>query len=62
MIDNAPWIREAELNGIPEPPPPPHCPICGQDTELFYLQNGEIIGCENCIESADAYDMAEEEE
>ena len=57
MIPDAPWIRDAELNGIPSPDPPV-CPVCYEETDRFYIAKGtnEIIGCENCIDSVDAWD------
>lgn len=40
----------------------PICPICEEDCETFYRQNGEIIGCENCIEEEDAWYTSYREE
>lgn len=57
MIDipDAPWIRDAEKNGMPEDPAP-ICPCCGEETDRYYLdRDGDIIGCEYCIRSVDAY-------
>ena len=49
-----------------EPPEPDYyeCPVCG--TELsggstVYIRDGEIVGCEECIETRDAADYFEEE-
>lgn len=45
----------------PEPDPMPVCPECGAECEWYYRnQIGEIIGCENCIDSLDAYAYEEE--
>ena len=52
-LPDAPWIRDAELNGYPELAPV-RCPICGEEAETFYLQDGIVIGCEHCVETADA--------
>lgn len=57
MISNAPWIREAENNGdLSESPPV--CPVCYQEADRLYIVKGtnEIIGCENCIDSVNAWD------
>lgn len=52
-IPDAPWIREAERYGVQEPPPA-HCPICGEETDYYYLdQNGDIIGCDYCVRHVD---------
>lgn len=53
QIPDAPWIRDAELNGYPDPPPV-ICPICGDEALTFYLQNGCVIGCEHCVSEVDA--------
>ena len=58
MIPDAPWIRDAIQNGMPSREPP-ICPVCNEETDLFYIVKGtnEIIGCENCIVSIDAWDV-----
>lgn len=39
----------------------PVCPICGQETEIFYKSpNADIIGCDNCIDTVDAWAEMEE--
>lgn len=41
----------------------PKCPICGAETDTFYYNKhlGEIVGCDNCLDSRDAWeDLAEE--
>lgn len=41
----------------PDPEPIPVCPICGAETDLYYLDKyGDIVGCSECIETQDAYD------
>ena len=54
-IPDAPYIREAEMYGIPSPDPV-FCPVCGAECEDFYIQEGDVIGCECCIRVRDAYD------
>lgn len=58
MIDvpDAPWIRDAEINGMPEPEDF-YCPVCGaENPEKFYEIDGDVIGCECCVNVHDAYD------
>ena len=47
-----------------EPPtePVPICPVCGAETDLFYVDklNG-IVGCPECVLEMDAYVFAERE-
>lgn len=53
-LPDAPWIREAERFGGPEPPAM-ICPMCGEETDYYYLDtNGDIIGCEYCVRKVDA--------
>ena len=50
-IQDAPWIRYAEMFGPPEPDPV-YCPVCGaEDPEELYRPAGgkEIIGCCECM-------------
>ena len=53
QIPDDPRIRDAELNGYPEPDPV-KCPVCGDEAETFYLQDGIVIGCEHCVVETDA--------
>ena len=60
-VPDAPWIRDAELNGYPADDPV-HCPICGEECDtLFFDRNDDVFGCERCISRRDAYDWAEEQ-
>ena len=38
----------------------PECPVCGEECEIIYKQDGKVIGCDQCIDSEDAYDWYEE--
>ncbi len=53
-LPDAPWIRDAEMNGVPEDAPV-HCPVCGEETDSVYMLYGEVVGCPNCISLKDAY-------
>ena len=56
QIPDAPWIRDAEMNGLPADDPV-ECPVCGRECEEFFLDEGDdIIGCDKCIRSVDAFD------
>lgn len=40
----------------------PACPCCGEECETHYKKDGEIIGCENCIDKTDAYENMDDED
>ena len=55
-LPDAPWIRDAEINGMPENETI-YCPVCGaEDPEDFIIADGEVIGCECCTKKVDAYE------
>ncbi len=37
----------------------PRCPVCGDECEKYFVQDGEIIGCENCVQWVYADEMDE---
>ena len=48
QVPDAPWIREAENDGMP-PFDPPVCPICGEECETIYADmTGDVFGCDRC--------------
>ena len=49
-----PDITRLEKYGMPEDPPI-YCPFCGEECEKFYKRDGEVIGCDMCIDIVDAY-------
>ena len=60
QIPDAPWIRDAELNGYPSAEPV-ECPICGWECETIYTdRSGVVCGCEWCMEQQDSQEWAEE--
>ena len=60
-VPDAPWIREAEMYGIPSDDPV-HCPVCGEECETIYEDKfGTVFGCDECVCTRDAYDWAEEQ-
>ena len=55
-LPDAPWIRDAEMNGMPSDETPV-CPVCGAETDTYYLDEyGDVIGCDCCIRAVDAWD------
>ena len=54
MLD-ADYIREAELHGIPSPPPI-FCRLCGKECSEIFIstEDQEPVGCDRCIEVIDA--------
>lgn len=60
QIPDAPWIRHAELYGVDERPTV-KCPWCEEECETLYIdQNGDVAGCEHCVDTVDAYDWMNE--
>ena len=64
-IPDAPWIRECEATGhstygywnSPPPEREPVCPVCGESCDTFYRDKaGDVVGCENCVTSYDAWE------
>ena len=51
LIPDAPWIRDAERYGVPEPADSiPICPICEEECETIYTdKDGEPVGCDQCV-------------
>ena len=58
MLD-APYIREAEAFGYPEPEPV-FCPCCGKECETLYARGSDVFGCEHCVDVMDSYKWVEE--
>ncbi len=47
------------MNNMPFEEPLPLCPVCGQECETVYRQDGTIIGCERCTKVESAEDAKE---
>ena len=56
-IPDAPWIRDAEINGMPAEETF-YCPVCGaENPEDFILDDyDQVIGCDCCAKKRDAYE------
>lgn len=50
-----PDITRAEKYRMPEDPPV-NCPVCGEECETFYKSDGEVLGCDVCIDAVEAYE------
>lgn len=58
---DAPDIRRAEETGYPTDPKWPRCQVCGEECEKIYKDAwGNILGCENCVEELDAWEVLDE--
>ena len=61
QLPDAPWIRDAELNGYPSNDPV-RCPFCGEECDtLFKDRYGELFACDRCLGKVDAYEWAEDQ-
>lgn len=58
-----PTIRNLLRTGEPDGQyhRPPICPVCGEECDTLYLQGkaGEVVGCDMCIRSVDAWECEE---
>lgn len=51
------------VHDYPSPPEPDdaYCPVCNQICETLYRNwEGEIVGCDQCIDRVDAYEWQAE--
>lgn len=58
-LQDAPWIKQAELFGMPEPEEIDYsCPVCGehQPESFAFDRSGDIVGCNCCCCFKDAYE------
>lgn len=52
------------VHDYPSPTEDPEviCPVCGCDCRTYYRTlNGEIVGCDECIETVDAIEWQQEQ-
>lgn len=63
LIPDDPVIRNMERTGYPDgkEPQQPICPVCGEECDTLYFNDGQIVGCENCIETRNAWDALVDE-
>ena len=60
-IPDAPEIRRMERLGMMRAEREPRCPVCGAVCEWLYLYRGyDPVGCDRCVERADARERGEE--
>ena len=57
-----PAITMAELTGYQYGDPKwPRCPICNKECEtVYWSKQGEVVGCDECLETMDAWTYMEE--
>ena len=61
QIPDAPWIRDAENNGV-GPFDQPICPICGEECETIYADMyGNVFACDQCLIEQDAWQWQEDQ-
>lgn len=47
----------------PEPERYPECPLCDEECQTIYRScDGDILGCEHCVSSVDAWEWQAEED
>lgn len=58
---DCPEVANALSTGYPHGEPEyPHCPVCGSEcSEIYKDENGDIFGCEECIEIENAWECEE---
>lgn len=62
MLRDAPDIRMTEATGYPSETNWPRCPVCGEECEtIYYGKWMDIVGCDMCLETRNAWEWAEEE-
>lgn len=60
-LPDAPWVRDAEMNGVPEEEYYT-CPNCGEEApDEIYLIGGQAIGCCKCVKAVDGWVWAEKQ-
>lgn len=60
QIPDHPDIRRMEREGVPYADPV-ICPVCGEECEWIYKQDGDVIGCDNCVDQISSDTWAEGE-
>ena len=62
-VPDAPYIRDAENNGVGDDQEY-KCPICYAVCEKLFTTGGkrDVVGCENCLTEIDPWEYYEEEE
>lgn len=56
-----PVITNMERTGHPDGKEPryPRCPICNEECETIYMQDCEVVGCNECVGTKDAWEVEE---
>ena len=40
----------------------PICPVCGEECSWVFVSDGDVVGCDNCVEQVEAWDWLNDEE
>lgn len=60
VISDHPDIRRVEATGyVYGEVVEPVCPVCGAGCYMLYKVNEKIVGCDECISTADAWEAPE---
>lgn len=60
-LPDEPSIANALRTGYPDDEKTPICPVCGEECEtIFKDRYGQIVGCSECIEQFDPWELYEE--
>ena len=61
IIPDDPIIRSIESTGYPPwiKDEQPICPVCGSECVTVYKYLNEIVGCDECLTSSDAWEEDE---
>lgn len=60
VIPDHPDIRRAEATGyVHGKYVEPVCPVCGMTCDTIYRTHLEIVGCDECVSSRDAWEVPE---
>lgn len=64
MMSDHPIVESLDRTGLPpwDKGQEPICPVCGASCETIYFdRNGDAVGCDECVEARDAWDLMYEE-
>lgn len=56
------WRSCPEPSLEPEDRPAPRCPVCGSEATYFYVEDGEVVYCDECLpDEVSAWEWTREE-
>lgn len=60
MVRDDPIVESLDKTGLPpwNDGKVPVCPVCGNECDtLYYNNNGDVVGCDECVTAYDAWDL-----